>query len=294
MAYAFRRLITIPVVLVATFIIAFALVRAAGPAATDATRSACDLDGGFAPALLGSLLRWAQLDADPCTGYALDGTPVMSLVAQALVPTLRLAVGGLALAFLLGAAGGGALARGSAGARKPITIALSVVEVLPGFVVAPALLWLVGLTWALTPVTHPEGAGLIIPTLALALPFAAGHARAIRDVLVAPESLPLRHATLARGLSPVRARARALRVATLPVLGSLGATASAVFMGAIAVELVFSVRGLGTLFLHAAERSDVNVLLGAALAYAAIILLASALLDLTYAALDPRVRSGRG
>ena len=64
-------------------------------------------------------------------------------------------------------------------------------------------------------------------------------------------------------------------------------------MGGIAVERVFDLPGLGPLVIDAANARDYNVLLGGALAYAALILVANLAADLLYGVLDPRVRSGR-
>ena len=294
--YALRRLFTIPLVLLATFVLALALVRAAPQREQESsalTLDDCDSDAAFVPLLLRSLVRWIQLDVDPCTGTSHDGSAVLSLLAHAVMPTVTLAGGGLLMAVVLGAIGGALLSRGGFRARRFISFALAVLEVVPGFVVAPALLWFFGLTLRLAPAAHPEGVSVLLPVLALGITFAASHARAIRDVLLAPDAIAFRRATLARGTSAFAARMAALRLATLPVLGALGATSSAVFMSAIAVEIVFSIPGLGSLFVSAAERADVNVLFGAALCYACILLVSSAAFDLIYATIDPRVRSAR-
>jgi peptide/nickel transport system permease protein len=295
-AYAVRRLLRIPGVLLATFVLAFALVRAA-PRVQDAALleglDGCDRDTPFLSLLVRALVRWAQLDVDPCTGRAQDGLPVVSHLANAVAPTLTLAGGALVFALLLAVVAGAALARGGHRAQRLSTLGLAVLEAVPAFVIAPSLLWLFGLSLRVAPSAHPSGAGLALPVMALGLAFGAAQARAVRDVLRAPASVAFRTAALSRGQSATRVRLTAVRLAALPVLGALGATSSALVMSAIAVEMVFSIPGLGSLAVRAATAGDVNVLFGAALAYALMLLLASAFFDVAYAALDPRVRGAR-
>lgn len=296
MAYALRRLMRIPTVLLATFVLAFALAWAAprtesmeGPEAAEA----CDRDAPFVPMLARALFRWAQLDVDPCTGRAHDGAPVLRHVARALPPTLTLAGGALAFAIVVAVLGGTALARGSARFRKTVSFVLAVIEAIPGFIVAPALLWMFGLTLRIAPAAHPSGGDLALPVVAVGVAFAAAQARAVRETLLGSSAIALRLALLARGHSSTRARASTVRLAALPVLGALGATTSALFMSAIAVEIVFSIPGLGLLVVNAAGSSDFNLLFGAAIAYAVVLLAASAFFDVAYAVLDPRVRGAR-
>jgi ABC-type dipeptide/oligopeptide/nickel transport system permease component len=98
---------------------------------------------------------------------------------------------------------------------------------------------------------------------------------------------------VARGLSRTRARLRGMRLALLAVLAGLGPMGSAIVMGAISVELVFDLGGLGPLVIRAANGRDYNLLLGGALAYATLLLSFSLVAETLYGALDPRVRSAR-
>ena len=296
MRYALRRLTRIPLVMLVTFVIAFALVRAA-PQSRDAAMvdalDVCEPDAPFVSQLVRALVRWTQLDRDPCTGSARDGVAVVTHVRRALPTTLALAGGALLFAVAVAVTGGAVLARGSRRTRRAISLTLSVLEVVPAYVVAPALLWVFGLALGAAPVARPHGAGLLLPIAALGLAFAASQARAVHEVLSSADSVSLRRAMLARGHAPWRAQLAASRIAVLPILGALGATTSALAMSAMAVEIVFSMPGLGQLAVDAAQRGDVNVLFGSALTYAAVLLCASAVFDVAYALLDPRVRGLR-
>jgi ABC-type dipeptide/oligopeptide/nickel transport system permease component len=298
-AYALRRLLWIPLILIATFTVAFALVRVqpGGPfRPTDArTRDlACDPRGAFVAQLAGAAVTWARLDVDTCTGRARDGTPVLTLLRSSAVHTVKLAALALALAVCGGVLGGVLTARPrSLRGERVAVAAIAVGEALPAFALAVFALLVFALGLGLVTPAHPTGLELLVPGAALAGTFAATQARIIRAGLASQNAAGARRAALARGVSPTAAWASSLRLAILPVLGSLGATSSALVMGAIAVEVVFGIPGLGALFVDAARRADSNVLLGGALAFAALLLASNFLLDLLYAAIDPRVRRPR-
>jgi ABC-type dipeptide/oligopeptide/nickel transport system permease component len=304
LAYALRRLLWIPLILAATFAVAFALVRSqpGGPFDARAPAAAvCDVRAAFAPQLAGALATWARLDVDVCTGRARDGTPVLTLLAAAMRHTLRLSalalslalVAGIGLGVLLARVGGRAGTRAGGRAERAATAAIAVGEAIPGYASAVFLLLLLALALRWVVPAHPEGLALLLPAAALASSFAASHARAVRAGLSSPQNAAARRARLARGVSSAAAWATSVRLAVLPVLAGLGATSSALVMAGIGVEVVFGVPGLGALFIDAAHRGDSNVLLGGALAFAFLLLASNFLLDLVYASLDPRVRSQR-
>ena len=303
--YLVRRMLRIPLLLMASFVPAFLLVHAAPdgpfdprrtlPTAVEAALAAeCDLDEPLALEMVAALVSWVRLDVDGCTGISLaDAAPVLPTVARAVIPTLQLALLAIALALGIGAAGGVvAASMSSALAERSSRSALAVLAAMPAFVLAPFLV-LVGSLWLplFSPARFLTGVELLVPAGALGLAFAAGVARVTRDALRAPEVVRRRTVDLARGLS--RTRARALRLAFLAVLAGLGPMASAITMGAISVELVFDLEGLGPLVLRAANGRDYNLLLGGALAYGALLLSFSLVADTLYGALDPRVRGAR-
>jgi ABC-type dipeptide/oligopeptide/nickel transport system permease component len=306
--YALRRLVAIPLVLIATFVPALLLVHAAPngpfdpfrklPAPVEASLAgACDIDAPIVAHMLAATIAWVRFDVDACTGRSLrNDEPVLDVVAAAVPHTLRLAGTALLLAVLAGVLIGALLVRieRMAAARNtalPIGAGLAILEAVPAFVLAP-LLVLIG-ALALGLFAPARTTGLFIPAGALALAFAATTARVTKAALRTPDAVTRLRADLSRGLSSRRAALRALRLALLPVVAGLGPMASAVIMGGIAVERVFDLPGLGPLVLEAADGRDYNVLLGGALAYATLVLVASLLADLLYGVLDPRVRGAR-
>jgi peptide/nickel transport system permease protein len=133
---------------------------------------------------------------------------------------------------------------------------------------------------------------VFLPTIALALPFAASlerlQSRAISDALTEP----CVYAALARGLSKRRVIWRhGLRLSARPVLALYGIMLGSLLSGSFAVEVVMAWPGLGDLLYRAVQSHDVNLIAGCAVA-ASIFLAAGVLLsDLALAAADPRVEA---
>jgi oligopeptide transport system permease protein len=306
-AYALRRLLGIPLVLLATFVPALLLVRAAPqgpfdpfrklPAAVESALAVhCDIDEPVLSQLAGAATAWLRLTVDGCTGRSLrDAAPVLDVVGGALPVSAALAF----LALFLAVAVGVPVGLGLAHLRADVPIragraAVAVVEAVPGFVLAPLFVLVGALGLGLfVPARLLPPPTWIVPAGALAVAFAATVARVVRDARRSPEATARVRADLARGLELRRAELRALRLALLPVVSGLGPMSSAVIMGGIAVERVFDLPGLGPVILEAADLRDYNVLLGGALGYAALILVANLAADILYGVLDPRVRGRR-
>jgi ABC-type dipeptide/oligopeptide/nickel transport system permease component len=96
----------------------------------------------------------------------------------------------------------------------------------------------------------------------------------------------------AKGLSPRAVVVNhALKNALIPVVTALGLQASDLITGSIVIEYIFSVPGLGQLFVTSLTSRDYPLIMGVALFYATIILLFNLVVDLSYSVIDPRVRT---
>ena len=82
----------------------------------------------------------------------------------------------------------------------------------------------------------------------------------------------------------------ALRRVLLPVVTVIGGRLGYAFGGAVVVEFVFSWPGIGRLLLASTQARDMPVLLGIFLLIAGTVVVFNLLTDLTYTALDPRIR----
>jgi peptide/nickel transport system permease protein len=85
----------------------------------------------------------------------------------------------------------------------------------------------------------------------------------------------------------------ALRNALIPVVTVAGIAVGVLLGGAVVIESVFSLPGVGRLIVGAIQRRDYPVIQGGLLLTATIFVVVNLLVDLLYAALDPRIRHGR-
>jgi peptide/nickel transport system permease protein len=128
---------------------------------------------------------------------------------------------------------------------------------------------------------------LTLPAIALALPQASILARVMRSALLDTLSEDYIRTARAKGLSRSQAMWRhALRNALIPVLTIIGLQFSFLLAGAIIIENVFFLPGLGRLVFQAINQRDLIVV-------RSVVILVTFLVDIAYAIADPRLRRGR-
>lgn len=221
------------------------------------------------------------------------GEPVGALLARAAPVSIGLGCG----ALLLGLAGGlwaGTLAARRRGrlADRAVLAGASLGVSVPDFVLGTALLvaFALALGW-LPPGGLDSPWGLVLPVATLALPLAAAAARLVRASL--GDELRAGYVRTARAKGAGEATVvveHALRPAAGPLLAWVAQAAANVLTGSMAVETLFALPGLGFYFVAGAMQRDWPVVTGAALAYAALLVLFNLVADLLMAWLDPRTR----
>ena len=141
----------------------------------------------------------------------------------------------------------------------------------------------------------PALAALILPALALAAPLAAIIARVFRTALLETLNEDYVRTARAKGLSAGQAlRRHSLRNALIPVLTILGLQFPFLLAGAIIIENVFSLPGLGRLVFQAITQRDLIVVQSVVVVLVFAVITVSFLIDLAYLAVDPRLRARRG
>jgi peptide/nickel transport system permease protein len=86
--------------------------------------------------------------------------------------------------------------------------------------------------------------------------------------------------------------AHVLKNAMLPIITALGSEFVRLIGGAVVLESVFSIAGVGSLMLNAVQTHDIPVIMGVLTFVAIFVGLCNFLVDLCYALIDPRVRQG--
>ena len=132
---------------------------------------------------------------------------------------------------------------------------------------------------------------LVLPAIALAIPQAAVLTRVTRAAVLDIASEDFVRTARAKGLSRRRALWRhVVPNALLPVVTMLGLQIPFLISGAVLVENVFNLAGIGTLAYQALSQRDLIVVQNVVLLFAVIVLAVNAGTDALYARLDPRLR----
>ncbi len=225
------------------------------------------------------------------------GTPAMSRVVQAAVPTAQLA----GIAVLLGARvgiGAAVLASGpwlGPRARTWLERSLIVVAAVPLVAFAPVLTWALAARARVVPLPgdpDSSGAGLLFAASLLAVPLAAHLGRIARAALADISGAEFLVAARAKGASPGRVWfIHALAAVVGPITAVLATQLGALLGGAVVLERMFERRGLGTLILEAYATRDLPVLEGAVVVTGLLFIVAQAMGVAVHAAIDPRARA---
>jgi oligopeptide transport system permease protein len=299
-----RRLLTAIPTLFAVLLLSFLLMRFAPGGPFDGerplspeTREALMVAYGMDKPLLTQFFRYLGnlLHGDFGPSLVYRDFTVTELVAKGLPVSLKL--GGLAmiLALVLG------IGTGLAAATKPggvldrtIGIGSTLLTSIPSFVTAPLLVLLFGLTLGWLPVSGwDDGAlrNMILPVIALALPVSGAIAKLTRAGLAGALAEDHVRTARARGLTPMRLLFRhALRPALVPVASYVAPAAAGLLTGAVVIETIFALPGLGRYFVQGALNRDYPLVLGVVTLYAGLIIAFNLVADLIYGWLDPRVR----
>ncbi len=229
--------------------------------------------------------------------------PVAELIAQRLEPTASLAIGTILMAVLI-AVPLGAIAASRMGGW--VDRALSVVSVagfsIPVFVTGYVLIYLfsIQLDWlpvqGYRPLGGKEGlAGwarhLILPWAALSIIYVALIARITRAAVSEALTEDYIRTARAKGVSEHVVLIRhALRNAAVPIVTVIGIGVALLIGGVVVTETVFAIPGLGSLTVDVVLNRDFPVIQGLVIFFAVVYVLINLLVDLSYLALDPRIR----
>ena len=312
--YALTRLISLGLSLVVASLVVFLALEV-----VPGDPAAYMLGMNARPETVAALRAELGLDAGPVERYAawvgglLTGdlgisyayrTPVGPMVLDRLQVSLPLALYALALSTLIAfPLGIWAAARRGTGVDAAVMAATQLGVAVPNFWFAMliVLVFAVKLGWFASGGFPGWEAGAIagvkaltLPAVALALPQAAILARVMRAALIETLGEDYVRTARAKGLSRGQAlRRHALRNALIPVLTIIGLQFSFLLAGAIIIENIFSLPGLGRLVIQAIGQRDLIVVESVVMLLVFAVVLVTFLVDLAYAAIDPRLRGRR-
>ena len=175
---------------------------------------------------------------------------------------------------------------------------------LPSFLSAILLIWLLAVQWELLPATGytpfsedpwDNLVGFILPALTLALGEWPVIMRVLRSDMIATLQEDYINMARAKGLKRRRILlVHALKPSSLTLVTVTGINIGRLIGGAVIVETIFALPGIGRLLVTAIYSRDLMMLQGVVLLVACGFVMINFLVDLLYAALDPRIRHGRG
>lgn len=303
--YVGRRLLQmIPVFIGATFLI-YAMVfllpgdpiaalagdKAISPAVADQLRARYNLDQPFIMQYLLYLKGIFTFDF----GMSFSGRPVSEVLVQAFPITAKLAAMALVIEAVFGIGFGliAGLRKGKLFDSTILVVSLVIIAV-PIFVIGFLAQFFIGIKWGWVSPTvggNTSFTNMLLPAFVLGAVSFAYVVRLTRTSVAENSSADFVRTATAKGLSRGRVvNVHVLRNSLIPVVTFLGADLASLMGGAIITEGIFNINGVGGTIYQAVIRGEAPTVVSFVTVLIVVYLLANLIVDLLYAALDPRIR----
>ena len=311
LTYFLRRLVaTIPVIAVVALVVFTILYVAPGdpatimagdsasPADIERTRQSLGLDKGYVTRF--SIWATHALNGDLGTSIY-SKVPVSVLIGQRLLPTVSMIVLTLLISIVIAVPLGVVAASFHRTSVDRFAMLIAVLGFsVPSFVVAYVLAYYFGLSLRWLPIQGfvPPTSGfwrylssIILPSAALALLYIALISRITRSAMLDILSQDYVRTARAKGLSErVVVFIHALKNAAVPITTVTGLGFASLLGGAVVIETVFAIPGVGQLMVSSILARDYPVIQGLLLLFSIAYVLVNLCVDLLYAVFDPRIR----
>ena len=229
-----------------------------------------------------------------------NGQLVSVSLSGRLSVSLSLVIGATLISAMLAIALGVVAARRGGWVDAVVQFISVIGFAIPGFLIALylVLIFAINLHWfkatGYIPITQSFSgwlASVTLPIAALAIGAIAAVAQQVRGSVVDAMSRDYVRTLRSRGLSSNSVIYKhVLRNAGGPALAVLAVQFIGLLGGAVIVEQVFALPGMGQLTVSATTQGDIPVVMGVVIAFAVIVLIVNLLIDLAQAALNPKVR----
>jgi peptide/nickel transport system permease protein len=309
--YLLRRVLAVIPVMLVVATVTFLLIHLApgdpasiiaGPDAAPGDIARLRHNMGLDEPLPAQLLRWyGRLLRGDLGDSIFLRRPVLEAVLERLEPTLLLTMWATLIAVLLGVPAGIISARYHNTAIDQSFMGLALLGLsVPNFLLGLLMILVFGVWLRWLPVAGyvpldmglwPNARSLLMPSVSLGLVQSALIARITRSSMLDVLREQYILASRAKGLSErVVVYKHALKNAIIPTLTVIGITFAILVGGAVVIETVFNIPGLGRLIISAVLRRDYPVIQGVVLLIAVTYTLINLMVDLVYLTLDPRIR----
>ena len=221
------------------------------------------------------------------------GRPVGSAVLDALPNTVSLGIVSMIVTTTLaGLLGITAALRPNSLFDRLTLLFVAVAQATPSFWLGVMLVLVFAIELRWFPAIDMTGpSSFVLPAATLSLALMPLLVRAVRQGFLETLGEGYVRAARARGVSERRLLlVHVMKVAAIPLITLVGLQAGYVLGGAIVIESIFNWPGIGNLALQAIQQRDFPMVQGAVLVIAVVFTVVNFLVDLTYAALDPRVK----
>ncbi len=257
-----------------------------------------NLDGG----LIVRYLRWLGDAAQGDLGRSTRaGTPVSELITHRLSISLEIMLLGSLVTLMVGIPLGlWAASRSARGKGRALTSTLSISQSVPVFITPLFLVWLFALQLGWLPAAGwvrisdsltGNLRAVALPVIALAFAEIGVVGRVVQNDAARLMSSDFVTSAYAKGLSTPYVMVRhVLRPASLGLLNVIGLNIGSLLSGALIVELVFGIGGLGQILLEASINRDLNLLLGLTVYTVGVYVVLNAIVDILMPIVDPRIR----
>ena len=310
-AYLLQRILAVIPVMLVVATVAFVLIHLApgdpasviaGPYAAPDDVAKLRHQLGLDEPLPVQLVRWyGRLLVGDLGDSIFLRRPVIEAIVERLEPTLLLTTWATLIAVLIGVPAGIVSARYHNRAVDQSFMAMALLGLsIPNFLLGLLMILVFGVWLGWLPVAGyvPLDGGLwrnirslVMPAVSLGLVQSALIARITRSSMLDVLREQFILAARAKGLDErVLVYKHALKNAIIPTLTVIGITFAILIGGAVVIETVFNIPGLGRLIISAVLRRDYPVIQGVVLMIAVAYTLVNLLVDLAYLALDPRIR----
>jgi peptide/nickel transport system permease protein len=309
--YLLRRVLAVIPVMLVVATVTFVLIHLApgdpasiiaGPDATPDNVARLRHQLGLDESLPAQLFRWyGRLLRGDLGDSIFLRRPVTEAIVERLEPTVLLTSWATLIAVLLGVPAGIVSARYHNSAVDQSFMGLALVGLsIPNFLLGLLMILVFGVWLRWLPVAGyvpldmglwPNARSLLMPAVSLGLVQSALIARITRSSMLDVLREQYILASRAKGLAErAVVYKHALKNAIIPTLTVIGITFAILVGGAVVIETVFNIPGLGRLIISAVLRRDYPVIQGVVLVIAVTYTLINLAVDLVYLTLDPRIR----